>query len=285
MKKIIVPVDFSQQSMSCIRKAVELAEEGSEIQLLHFIELEFHPEYLVTAEFRPITAAEEQQNLVRIAEHDRAMQKALESAREMAETHNIRVSSEVRIGAPYPGLIRYVEEYQPDLVVMGAHANPEHFYPLAGTLNERVLRRVKSPVFTLQAKGESPEIRKILYATAMEDDEMPLARVVRRLAALNDAEVHLTWINTPGDFQRDEPVLAYMRVFAERAGFQHFTLNTYNDLSVEDGILSFATSLRPDVIAMATHGRTGWSRLFARGTAEGVSDNGSLPLLTQLVRH
>ena len=285
MKKIIVPLDFSAYATHCIRKAVELASDGSELLLVHFIELEYQPEYLVTAEFRPLTAAEEEQNKVRITEHSRAMQQAVETAAGLAEGKNIRVLSELRIGAPYPGLVHFMEKHEPDLVVIGAHTNPDHFYPMAGSLNERLMRRVAAPILTERLQKQTAGISTILYATAMEDAETALARVVRRMADVNDAVVHLTWINTPGDFQRDRPVLQFMRDFAERIGFNRFTLNTYNDLTVEDGILSFAEDLRPDLVAMATHGRTGLSRLFTRSASEEVADQASFPLLTQLIRH
>lgn len=285
MKKIILPLDFSAFTLLSIRKAIELASDGSELLLVHFIELPFQPEYLVTAEFRPLTAAEEEQNVIRITDHDRAMQQAVETATGFAAGKNIRVHSEMRIGAPYPGLVHFLEKHEPDMVVIGAHTNPNHFYPLAGTLNERLMRRVKVPILTVQLQQESTGVSNILYATAMEDEETALARVVRRLADVHDATVHLTWINTPGDFQRDQPVLEYMRGFADRIGFNRFTLNTYNDLTVEDGILTFAAELKPDLVAMATHGRTGLSRLFSRSASEAVADQASFPILTQLVRH
>lgn len=265
--------------------AVNLAADGSELLLVHFIELPHEPEYLVTAEFRPLTAAQEEQNRVRITEHSRAMLQALEMASAEAAGKNIRVNSELRIGAPYPGLVHFIQKQEPDLVVIGAHTNPNHFYPLAGSLNERLMRRITAPVLTVRLQPESAQVADILYATAMEKEEAALARVVRRLAEVHGATVHLTWINTPGDFQRDEPVLEFMRGFAEDIGFTRYTLNTYSDLTVEDGILSFAAGLKPDLVAMAAHGRTGLSRLFRRSSTEEVADQAVFPLLTQLVRH
>ena len=48
----------------------------------------------------------------------------------------------------------------------------------------------------------------------------------------------------------------------------------------EDSILKFAKESRPDLIAMGTHGRTGWDRLQLGSTAEAILRQAPCPVLT-----
>jgi hypothetical protein len=102
---------------------------------------------------------------------------------------------------------------------------------------------------------------------------------------LYDSTIHLVRINTPGDFQRDRVVKDYMNKFAKTLQFKNFTINVYNDVSEEEGILYFADSIDADLIAMATHGRTGFAHVLAGSIAEGVVSKAVRPVLTWVIKH
>ena len=86
------------------------------------------------------------------------------------------------------------------------------------------------------------------------------------------------------DFQRDRSVLSYMDKFAKKTGLSRYTRNVYNDLTVEEGIVYFADSIKADLICMATHGRTGFAHVMAGSVAEDVVNHARRPVLTALVK-
>jgi nucleotide-binding universal stress UspA family protein len=57
-------------------------------------------------------------------------------------------------------------------------------------------------------------------------------------------------------------------------------MNVFSDFSEEEGILHFATSVSADLIAMATHGRTGFAHVLVGSIAEDVVNHSSRPVLT-----
>ncbi len=67
---------------------------------------------------------------------------------------------------------------------------------------------------------------------------------------------------------------------AEEIGFKSYDIHVYNDSSEEAGILNFAQSVNADLIAMATHGRTGLAHLLAGSLAESVVNHTHKPVLT-----
>jgi nucleotide-binding universal stress UspA family protein len=87
-------------------------------------------------------------------------------------------------------------------------------------------------------------------------------------------------INTPGNFQRDAIIRKYMEDFARKLQLKNFTINIFNDLTEEEGIIYFSESVDADLIAMATHGRTGFAHVLAGSIAEDVVSHSKRPVLT-----
>ena len=71
-----------------------------------------------------------------------------------------------------------------------------------------------------------------------------------------------------------------MQEFARKLQLKNFTMNVFNDVSEEEGIVYFADSIDADLIAMATHGRTGFAHVLAGSIAEDVVSHSKRPVLT-----
>ena len=71
-----------------------------------------------------------------------------------------------------------------------------------------------------------------------------------------------------------------MRDFAKKLKLQNFTMSIFNDRSEEEGIIHFASTINADLIAMATHGRTGFAHVLVGSIAEDVVNHARRPVLT-----
>jgi nucleotide-binding universal stress UspA family protein len=80
-------------------------------------------------------------------------------------------------------------------------------------------------------------------------------------------------------------VREYMEKFAKKLGLKNYTINIFNDITEEDGIIYFAETIEADLIAMATHGRTGFAHVMAGSIAEDVVGHAKRPVLTFVVKH
>ena len=119
-------------------------------------------------------------------------------------------------------------------------------------------------------KPSKTEFKNIVYATALSKDEEPFAAVLKQMQGLyEDSVVHLVRVNTPGNFQRDVVVKNRCRS-SQKQMLKKYTINIFNDLREEEGIIYFADSINADMIAMATHGRTGFAHVLAGSIAEDV---------------
>lgn len=138
IRRILVPVDFSEASMSAVRHAKEIAlTYGAEIDLLHVVReiaypsaYGFEPPHFSMDEFL-----------------DRAEEKLGELAHTEIGIEHAMV--EATMGDPSMGILDYVDANEVDLVVIATHGRTGVDRFLIGSVAERVLRRSPTPVFVV----------------------------------------------------------------------------------------------------------------------------------------
>ena len=278
MKKILVPTDFSKPAMIAAEVAADIAKKANaELTLLHVVEEAGGNSLNVEGQVTDDSRWEERLFTMKLIEKAK---KQLTKLVEDPKFEGVRVKQELRIGSPYHGMNTIITEKKVDLVVMGTAGHSELEQMIIGSNTEKIVRRSHCPVLTMHSKPASKEFKNIVYATSMDKDEEVFSRIVRATQKLYDATIHLVRINTPGNFQRDVVVKKYMQDFAKKLQLKNFTLNVFNDVSEEEGIIYFADSIDADLVAMATHGRTGFAHVLAGSIAEDVVSHSKRPVLT-----
>jgi nucleotide-binding universal stress UspA family protein len=278
MKKILVPTDFSKPAMIAAEVAANIAKKAnSELTFLHVVEEAVGNSLNVEGQVSVDSRWEEKLFTMKLIERGK---KQLTKLAEDSKFEGINVKQELRVGSPYHGMNKIITEKKVDLVVMGTAGHSDFEQMIIGSNTEKVVRMSHCPVLTVHNKPSSKDFKSIVYATSMDRDEEVFSRVVRATQKLYDATIHLVRINTPGNFQRDVVVKNYMQDFAKKLQLKNFTINVFNDVSEEEGIIYFADSIDADLIAMATHGRTGFAHVLAGSIAEDVVSHSKRPVLT-----
>jgi universal stress protein A len=144
LKRILVPTDFSETSAAALRYGVDLARQfRAHLSLLHVPE---HPGEAAEAEY-PIGIFETMQN----AAYDR-----LRSLLSDVEAHQLAPEYAMRLGAPADEIVRFANDHQVDLIVMGTRGREGLARVILGSVAERVVRHSPCPVLTVHAAG--PEV-------------------------------------------------------------------------------------------------------------------------------
>lgn len=282
MKKILVPTDFSKSAQIAAEVARDIAKKsGAEITFLHVVEEASGSSFNVTGEINLGNNMEEKMFNLALIKKARKQMETLISSPALAD---VKVKAELRVGTPFHGMRTIITDKKVDLVVMGTAGHTKAEEMIIGTNTEKVVRHAKCPVLTVQKKPATTNFKNIVYATAMSKDEEVFARVVKRTQDMYNSTVHLVRVNTPGNFQRDVVVKKYMNDFAKKLMLKDYTVNVFNDMSEEEGIIYFADSINADLIAMATHGRTGFAHVLAGSIAEDVVSHAKRPVLTYVVK-
>ncbi len=283
MKKILVPTDFSKPAQIAIDVAVDIATKAnSQLILLHVIEEASGTSFNITGEVKLSGGWEDKLFTMKMIERAR---KQMDKVFDDVKASGVRVKQELRVGTAFHGMRDIITEQKVDLVVMGTAGRTKVQEMIIGTNTEKVVRHAKCPVLTVHKKPSTTDFKNIVYATSMSKDEETFSRIVRSTQQLYDSTVHLVRVNTPGNFQRDVVVKKYMQDFAKRLQLKNYTINIFNDLTEEEGIIYFADSINADLIAMATQGRTGFAHVLAGSIAEEVVSHGKRPVLTFVTKN
>jgi nucleotide-binding universal stress UspA family protein len=280
MKKILVPTDFSKIAQTAVSVAADIAKRsGATLTLLHVIEEASSGGGSFSVAGQVNLEGDMEDRLFMLKMIERA-KKLMEKTANDPKLEGIKVKRELRIGSPFHGMTTIITEHKVDLVVMGTSGQTALEEMVIGSNTEKVVRHAACPVLTVHGRPGTKNFKDIVYATSMNKDEEVFSRFVKKAQEMYDSTVHLVRINTPSNFQRDVVVRKAMEDFAIKLQLQKFTINIFNDLSEEEGIVYFADSIDADMIAMATHGRTGFAHVLAGSIAEDVVSHSKRPVLT-----
>ena len=119
-----------------------------------------------------------------------------------------------------------------------------------------------------------------MFPNTLELDQEDLIQRLKELQQLLTAKLHILLINTPINFYSEEQARKMLQRFAKHYALNDFTLSFRNHQSERAGVLAFSDEIKGDMIAMATHGRTGLAHFFQGSIAESVLNRVDHPIWT-----
>ena len=272
MKSILVPCDFSPESLEAYRFALQLATRTQgRVHVIKAVDLPVMYESALGAApyyFDP--------TLIRELKEDAQTQ--FEKLKTGIPT-TVPVQFSVQEGAVTPTIRQAIADHQIDLVVMGTTGASGLEEYLIGSNTEKVVRFSPVPVFAIRKAVDLDTIRTLVFPTTLEA-QPELIRRIKELQAFFGATLHLLIINTPHNLQRTVDEEDRMKAFAEQNGFTNYTVQTRNEFREPQGILAFVREVHADLIAMGTHGRRGLAHFFAGSIAEKVVNHVDCPIWT-----
>ena len=272
MKKILVPIDFSKPSEYAAKLAAKMAKKtNSEIHLLHMIEI---PSGIVDMGGGANFSIPESMLYIR-----KVRDKMLDWKQEFFPK-NENVKHAIRFQNPFEGIRDYTKKSGIDLITMGTkgHTDLEEF--LIGSNTEKVVRNSEVPVLVTKKNDDNFKPKNIVFASSFKPDKNKAFERFLDFAKDLDSKIHLLKINTPKKFENTEESKQKIETFISKYNVPKYSINVYNDNSIEQGILNFSKNIEADVIALATHGRSGLSHIFNGSITKHLSKSSIKPMLT-----
>ena len=283
MKKILVPTDFSEQAGYALDFAYQIAlKSTAEIILINVVDFPGLSSVwgggmnVIGGAEPPLDNLDESfiNNLLNRAKDEiRAMTLKLDQG-------SVKITQVVEVGNPYFVIAEKIEQENVNLVIMGTKGATGLEEVLIGSNTERVVRHAKCPVITIKKKRDYTKIHNIAFASNFEGDQTHLVEELSKLQDIFKAKLHLVKINTPNNFESNRTILKGMEAFIEKYNINNYSLNIYNDYIEEDGIIYFCEDIGADMIALATHGRTGLMHLLSGSIAEDIVNHAKRPVWT-----
>jgi len=277
MKKLLVPCDFSKPAINAYRHALDIARQTKgTIELLHVIEL---PILNDTVLMPVLNFEKELLNELKEKSIER-----FEKLRAKYPSKNTKVTLNVAFGSPALVITDTIVKSKTDLVVMGTHGATGLREIFIGSNAEKVVRRSSAPVLVVK-DYKKLSIKNIIFANSFTDEHSDaLVEKIKALQTHFKAKLHLVKINTLVNFRPDAETIVEINDFVAKYGFKNFTINIFNALSEERGILEFSGFIKADLIAIGTHGRKGLAHIFNESKAEDVVNHAALPIWTYTIK-
>lgn len=147
LRKILVPVDFSDFSAQALSYALSFAEQfDARLILLHVVEPAVYPENSMLV---PPALDQLNQEFVRIAE------KSLSELNRGKVNNRVASEVHVRTGRAHVEIAEAARELDVDLIVLATHGYTGLKHVLLGSTAERVVRHAPCPVLTVRRLGSA----------------------------------------------------------------------------------------------------------------------------------
>ena len=142
IRKILVPVDFSDHSQLALDEAIEFARKfGAEIHLLHCYQI--YPQAVIAP--YGIVVPETLEHDVRMA-----ALKRLSEWRDRAIASGCKAFEHISAHFPSEAITEMADRLGADLIVMGTRGLTGFKHVLLGSVAERTIRMAKCPVLTVK---------------------------------------------------------------------------------------------------------------------------------------
>jgi len=273
MKKIIIPVDFSQHSEYALETGAALAKQhNAELIVMHMLELS-------ESIFSTSGSEKSEETAFMLMVTNKEFEKFLDkpyleglSVTPLIKHH--KVLKEVSEVANYENA---------DLVIMGSRGHSEHDGVFTGSNTEKVVRYSDTPVLVVKSKPSSVNFNNVILSCDFNEESIPALK--KALDTLNKlaGKVTLLHVNLPNlSFLSTDEINEKVADFLKLSQLDEKELNIAyaSDHMVEDGVLNYAKREGADAVSIITHGRTGLSHFFGGSISEDLVNHSKLPVIT-----
>jgi nucleotide-binding universal stress UspA family protein len=293
VKKILVPVDFSEPSKKAVNYGTSLALQfNARLILAHIVPS--HAGFVYTFPTESFAFDKDQ------ASYARSMLPTM-----VAEEYHERVNlmTIVKVGVVKDELLAIIKDENIGLVVMGTNGRNTFERLLLGSVTERMLRKLHVPILTVSHLDPTMELqstepvplRKILYATDLSDGSEVGMKFSLELSQRTGARLTVLHVLDPiqpywGDMgtfivteseDRGHDALTRLRLSIPEIGSQGVDLKpmmTEGDPARE--ILRVANEEKMNLIVLNLEGKTLVERAVLGATAERVIRAAHMPVLS-----
>jgi nucleotide-binding universal stress UspA family protein len=274
MKKIIVPIDFSEYSEYALETAAILAKKNNaEILALHMLEIS---EAILTR-----VDGETQMETIFFL---KLAKKKFDEFLNKEYLKGITITPIIKHFKVFSEVNELAEEHSADIIVMGSHGASGFKEFFIGSNTEKVVRHSSIPVLVIKHNPILTDFEDVVFACDFSEEAIsPYINASKMFQTLG-SKMHLVYVNLPNENFRSTPEIESKVVSFLKKAEGNLDLLSHvkyiSDYTIERGILNYANAIGADLIALATHGRTGFAHFFEGSISEDIANHSALPVMT-----
>ncbi|RKE98142.1 universal stress protein [Ichthyenterobacterium magnum] len=274
MKKIIVPIDFSEHSAFALEAAASIAKKyNSEILALHMLEIS-----------NAVLTNNDNEQQAEAVFFLKLAENKFEEFLDKPYLKNINITPIVKHFKVFSEVNDVAKEHDADIIIMGSHGSSGLKEMLIGSNTEKVVRHSDIPVLVIKHNPILMDFETVVFACDFSDDAIrPYINATKMFKTLG-SKIHLLYVNLPNtNFRSSAEMEKRVADFLLKADGNIDNIKNVkyvSDYTVEKGILNYSNIAGADLIAIATHGRTGLAHFFEGSISEDIANHSTLPVMT-----
>lgn len=274
--EILVPIDFSEQSLIALGQSYNLAREyKAEILLLYVIEDGGVFSKLATAKHLASMKKDIQKKLDKLAE-------------ETEKKSKVKVDTMIAKGKVYDKIIEVADMTDALMIIMGCNSKKKLQARFIGSNALRVVREATCPVITIKGKHHREGCKNIvlpLDLTKETRDKVRQAIEIANLGAYKSAIRVVSVLQSTDEFlvNRLTRQMEQVKSFIQKQGVEcsaEILKSVKGEDSLAQCILDYAHKVDGDLIIIMTQQETDFTRMFIGSTAQEVVNNSDIPVMS-----
>lgn len=269
MKKIIIPTDFSDCAKNAVEMGFEIAKKlDSSVHFIHVLRTPVDWKHL---------RKEQEKNFPETLHeigHVKGEFMKLEQFGKMVD-----VKTKCTLIYDNGDLYHNIEKEEGDLIVMGSHG-ANGVKEIFGSNTQLVVRHSKIPVLIVKSITLTTNITNIVFASNWEGNIQSQLEIIIAFTKKLAVKLHLLYVNLPDDYKDVYEIESNMKENMRAFKDVNYTMNVYDSINEEQGIVQFAETIDADLIGMITHGKSGFKQLVSPSITESLVNHSSIPILS-----
>lgn len=287
MFKILVPVDFTDESEEASIYALHLAAASQHAQLLL---LHCFQDYLADADtdiLSPdqMTASEEISESV-IHRNETEAQEHLDELYEQLQEKSRQMGQQVYIerafihGLPEDEILEEAKRFKPDLVVMGTRGESNVARAFFGTVTTKAVQELKVPVLTIPSTYHGDSLSKVAYATDFSKTDSRSILKLQQILQPYQPFIYCIHISDNGSSGKDREQLKKLQEkLQQNAADQRVAYTVLEGDDVAEALQKFVQQESIDILALTTHERSMFGKIMNPSLAQKLVLHAAVPLL------
>lgn len=266
--KILIPIDFSDNSIKALEYAIGLAgPKKYSITLVHVVEMvyDFAAQTAVAIDGMHQDARESLIKLIHKYDHT-----------------NIDFHSKTLEGTPSILLAKLAEEEDADLIIMGTHGVSGIKKVMLGSTAVEVVKESTKPVLLVPVEGNITFTSKITLALEIANHEEPFIERVIKIAEFWNLDLEILHLQSKIDFKEKLSVLGLQAYLKEKFPKLISEVITIPTVEIGKGLDAYFKDNEDAILTMCHHHQTFWQQITSKSRSLEMAYHTKVPLLIML---
>lgn len=285
MKKLVVPVDFSENTECACNYAIHLAEkEETEIMLYHaymypiasadMTDDVVDSSTLITPEIMDSIEKAAKTGLKRLKDK-------LDKILEDEGIKNIHLKTKATNGMAEYEILDICDTYHPDMVIMSSSGRGHKSDKILGSIALKIMEHAPIPVLSIPENIEYAKIRNVLYITDFDESDISAVENLVEILKPFKVNIHCLHVEHSNKDLIDNMLMDYLKEHFEEE-FKKGTMffEVVQDKDVLKAVEEYIKDKEINLVALLHHKRGLLSKLFHPSMTKKVFYHTALPLLT-----